>query len=110
MRAMADIQAEGLRAAGELLERVLGSEPDGAGPRTRSPAGDYTALVDAWAGLLRRIAAGLAQPVEPGPVTVPLDSNGIGPPVRLGCAARREPATLPSKSGFTTERSPTSAR
>ena len=31
MRAMADIQAEGLRAAGELLERMLGSEPDGHG-------------------------------------------------------------------------------
>ena len=33
MRAVADIQAEGLRAAGELLERMLRAEPDGPGPR-----------------------------------------------------------------------------
>jgi hypothetical protein len=83
MRALADIQAEGLRAAGELLERVLRSEPDRPGPRPQSSRGDYTALVDAWADLLRRIAAGLAQPVEPDAVTVPVDSNGVGPPVRL---------------------------
>jgi hypothetical protein len=83
MRAVADIQAEGLRAAGDLLERMLRSEPDGHGPRSRSPGGDYTALVDAWADLLRRIAGGLAQPVEPGTVTVPVDSSGVGPPVRI---------------------------
>jgi hypothetical protein len=83
MRAMADIQAEGLRAAGDLLERMLGSEPDGPGPRSRPPAGDYTALVDAWTDLLRRTIAGLAQPGRPGAVTVPVDASGVGPPVRL---------------------------
>jgi len=83
MRAVADIQAEGLRAASELLERMLRSEPDRPGPRSRSSAGDYTSLVDAWADLLRRIGAGLAEPIQPGTVTIPVDSNGVGPPVRL---------------------------
>jgi len=83
MRAMADIQADGLRAASELLERMLGSERDRPGPRSRSPSRDYTALVDAWADLLRRIAAGLAQPVQSASVTVPVDASDVGPPVRL---------------------------
>jgi hypothetical protein len=83
MRAMADIQAEGLRAASELLERILRSEPDGHESRSSRSTSDYAALVDAWADLLRRIAAGLAQPVEPGPVTVPVDSTGVGPLVSL---------------------------
>jgi hypothetical protein len=83
MRAVADIQAEGLRAASEILERMLLSEPDGPGQPPRSPAGDYTALVDAWTDLLRRTVAGLAQPGRPGALTVPVDSNGVGPPVRL---------------------------
>ena len=39
MRAMADIQAEGLRAAGELLERMLGSEPEAAATRGASAGG-----------------------------------------------------------------------
>jgi hypothetical protein len=83
MRAMADIQAEGLRAAGDLLERMLGSESPGPPSRPRSAAGDYTALVDAWTDLIQRFFAGLAQPGETGAVTVPVDSNGVGPPVRL---------------------------
>jgi len=83
MRAVADIQAEGLRAAGELLERMLRSEPNGPGPPSRSPAGDYTALVDAWTDLLRRTVAGMSQPGQSGAVTVPVDSSGVGPPVRL---------------------------
>ncbi len=85
MRAMADIQADGLRAASELLERMLGSDRESPAPRSPSPAPapDYTALVDAWADLLQRIAAGLAQPVQPGTVTIPVDSSGVGPPVRL---------------------------
>ncbi len=83
MRAVADIQAEGLRAAGDLLERILRAEPDGPGPRQGSPAGDYTALVDAWTELLRRTVAAVAQPGRPGAVTVPVDSSGVGPPVRL---------------------------
>ncbi len=83
MRAMADIQAEGLRAASELLDRVLRSEPPRPAARTRSRAGGYTALVDAWTDLLRRTVAGLAQPGDPGAVTVPVDWNGVGPTVRL---------------------------
>src|SRR6266542_3648903 len=90
MRAMADIQAEGLRAASELLERILRSEPTGPGSRQRSPAGDYTALVDAWTDLLRRTIAGLAQPGQPGAVTVPIDSSGVLPPMRLSLDGSRE--------------------
>lgn len=81
---MADIQAEGLRAAGELLERMLGTEADGHGPRLRPTAGGgYMALVDAWADLLRRTVNGLAQPVQQDAMTVAIDTNGVGPPVRL---------------------------
>ena len=84
IRAVADIQAEGLRAAGELLERVLGSEPDRSGPRSERPAGDYTALADAWVDLVRRTVAGLAQPASPGSVTVPVGGSNDTPPlVRL---------------------------
>jgi len=74
MRAMVDIQAEGLRAASDLLERVL--EPD-------QRARDYAGLVDAWAELLQRVAAGLAPRGETGRVTIPVDSAAVGPPVRL---------------------------
>jgi hypothetical protein len=83
MRAMADIQADGLRAASDLLERMLGSEQDAsrAAP-SRSREGDYTALVDAWSRLLR-LAAGLARPVDSGSVTVAVDSSTVGPPLRL---------------------------
>lgn len=87
MRVMADIQAEGLRAAGELLERVLRSEPDRNG-HAPSPAGDYTTLVDAWGELLQRTVSGLA-PGGSGAVTVPVDASGVGPPLRL---ALDEPA------------------
>jgi hypothetical protein len=89
VRAMADIQAEGLRAASDLLERVLG--PDQEVPTASSPSpappspggGDYAALVGAWAELLQRITTGLAPPAERGTVTVPVDSDAVAPPVRL---------------------------
>jgi hypothetical protein len=87
MRAMADIQAEGLRAASELLERVL--EPDHrassevSSSPSRSSERDYAGLVDTWVELLQRVSAGLASPGEAGRVTIPLDSAGVGPPVRL---------------------------
>jgi hypothetical protein len=90
MRAMADIQAEGLRAASDLLERVLG--PDQQVPAARSPSpssapgGDYSTLVDAWAELLQRVASGLVPPAEPGTVTVRVDSDAVAPPVRLELA------------------------
>jgi hypothetical protein len=83
MRAMADIQAEGLRAAGDLLERVLGTE---SGPQSKGPASpesEYAAMVDAWIEVLRRTFAGLAQPPPGEAVTVPVEANGIGPPLRL---------------------------
>lgn len=83
MRAMADIQAEGLRAAGDLLERILGSETTAAGPRARSAAGDYSLLVEAWSELFQRFAAALAQPPGRGAVTVPVETNGVAAPVRL---------------------------
>jgi hypothetical protein len=81
MRAMADIQADGLRAASELLERVL--EPDHDAPPPRSREGDYTALVEGWAELLRRIAGGLAPPAGSRAVTIPVDSGAVASPVRL---------------------------
>jgi hypothetical protein len=84
MRAMADIQAEGLRAAGDLIERMLGSEPEPRPPRARTaPGGEYAALVDAWVDLLRRSATALARPAEPGPLTVELDGDGASSPLRL---------------------------
>jgi hypothetical protein len=83
MRAMADIQAEGLRAAGELLERMLGSEVDGAGQHPQPPSGQYGALVEAWTELLRQTIAVLAPPGRPGPLMVSIDTNGVGPPVRV---------------------------
>lgn len=87
MRAMADIQAEGLRAASNLLERVL--EPDQRPPTARSPSlspsfePDYAGLADAWVELLQRVSAGLAPPGDAGRVTVPVDSAAVGPPLRL---------------------------
>jgi hypothetical protein len=89
MRAMADIQAEGLRAATDLLERVLGSDQDAptGGSRSRSgasaPESDYSVLVEAWADLLQRLAAGMARPAERETVTVPVESDSVAPPVRL---------------------------
>lgn len=83
MRAMADIQAEGLRAASEILERVL--EPPHDGPRAPdgTPERDYSALVDAWAELLQRVAAGLARPAESSAVTVPVEAGAVTAPLRL---------------------------
>jgi hypothetical protein len=92
MRAVADIQAEGLRAAGDLLERMLRSEPDAPTPRPRPSSGDFGALVDAWTDLMRRTVAALAAG-ESDTLTVAVDGNGGGPPVRLaldGTAERAE--------------------
>lgn len=83
MRAMADIQAEGLRAAGELLDRVLERDRDTPPPPEPSAQGEYAALIDAWAMLLQRFAGGLAAPVGEQPATVAIDSATVGPPVRI---------------------------
>jgi len=89
---MADIQAEGLRAAGDLLERVLGTEAGPPATRDASPASDYQAFVDAWIEVLRQSFAGLAQPPAGEAVTVPVEANGIGPPLRLAVGPASEPA------------------
>ena len=79
LRALADVQAEGLRAAGLLLERMLAVEPPA--PGAPEPAADYSAVLDAWLDLARRTAAGLSAPGHP--LTVPIDAVDIGPAVRL---------------------------
>jgi hypothetical protein len=87
MRAMADIQAEGLRAASDLLARVL--EPDHRAPAelSHSPSHSseraYAGLVDGWVELLQRVSAGLAPPGDAGRVTISVDSAAVSPPVRL---------------------------
>jgi hypothetical protein len=84
MRAVADVQAEGLRAASDLLERILRSEPDAPDARPRSGTGGMSALVEAWTDLLQRTVAALAgEPGEPGALTVAIDASGAGPQVRL---------------------------
>lgn len=88
---MADIQAEGLRAAGDLLERVLGTESGPPATREATPAGEYQAFVDAWIEVLRQTFAGLAQPPAGEAVTVPVEANGIGPPLRLAIGPAAEP-------------------
>src|SRR5688572_33037872 len=88
MRVMADIQAEGLRAAGALLERMLGSEPAANGDRRASPEDDYAALVESWTELTRLFIGGLAEPGQSGALTVSLETSRVGQRVRLV----REPA------------------
>ena len=61
-----------------------------AADRPRSAAGDYTALVDAWAELLRSTLAALVPPGRPGALTVSVDGNGVGPPLRLAAGAQAE--------------------
>ncbi len=93
MRAMAEIQADGLRAASDLLDRMLAGDNDDPAARPPSPERDYRALVDAWSELLQRLAAGMARPDESGPVTVPVDSSSVGPPVRLTLERPEQDAT-----------------
>ncbi|MCW3030313.1 MAG: hypothetical protein JWM66_446 [Solirubrobacterales bacterium] len=108
MRAMADIQADGLRAASDLLERMLApdhDDPPAARSRSRSREGDYAALVDAWAQLLR-LVAGVAGPGGSGQVTVPIDSSAVAAPVRLVLAgtehAKRTAAEIWLHNGTST--------
>jgi hypothetical protein len=93
MRAMAEIQAEGLRAASELLERVLQPAHNGTPTPARPLERDYSALVDAWVELLQRFAAGLARPADPGPVRIPIDAAGAWPPLRLALERPEEVAS-----------------
>ena len=105
MRTLADIQAEGLRAAGLLLERMLATEPP-AKP-AEEPAGDYSAVLEAWLDLARRTAAGLSAPGHPGAVTVPVDAAGAGPAVLL---AAGETAEVWLHNGTTTPAGPFALR
>jgi hypothetical protein len=90
MRAMADIQADGVRAASELLERMLAPDHDTESSRPRTQGREYTALLEAWADLLQRVASGLARPVDSGTVAIAVDSDALGPPVRLLFEDRKE--------------------
>jgi hypothetical protein len=87
LRTMVDVQAEGLRAAGALLDRMLGSEPDAGAARSRSRSPDYGALVQAWTDLLVRMTAGLTPPGSDGGLTLDVDAPGPGRVLRLRGAA-----------------------
>jgi hypothetical protein len=87
MRAIADIQAEGLRAAGELLDRVLGRDGPSSPPSNADSSDrEYMPLLDAWASLLERFASGLSRAGAAGDVVVALDSDRVGPAVLIGWA------------------------
>ncbi len=82
MRAVADIQAEGLRAASDLLDRVLGR----AAPAVPPPDGGsgergYAPILDAWASLLEGFATALSTPG--GGTVLSIDSEQPGPVVRI---------------------------
>ncbi|MEQ1786786.1 MAG: hypothetical protein ABL966_07020 [Acidimicrobiales bacterium] len=76
-RALADIQAQGLRAAGELVERLIravdgdrqrtppAAEPD-AVAGAEAPAGEATRLAEVWIDLLRRTADSFGRLTSPG--------------------------------------------
>jgi hypothetical protein len=83
MRAMADVQADALRAAGDLLERVLGADGEAPAPQQRSYERGYAALLEAWADVLQRLAAGLARPPDGPMVAVPVDADVVGPSIRI---------------------------
>ena len=102
---MADIQAEGLRAAGDLLERVLGSEPEGSERRRREPpASGYTELVDALDGAAAAHGRRAGQPGETAGLVVPWIQAESVP----RCASpwrRRGLGQTPLRCGSTTVRS-----
>lgn len=97
MRAMAEIQAEGLRAAGEVLDRMLGAEP----PVQPSRGGrdEYAALVDAWAEFLRR---GVSVLTSSGPAGVSIDGDGPAAVVRAAVGAEPVEVWLHNRTGAAT--------
>ncbi len=97
MRAMAEIQAEGLRAAGEVLDRMLGSEPPV--PPPRGGRDEYAALVDAWAELLRR---GVSVLTTPGASGVSIDGDGPAAAVRVVIGAEPVEVWLHNRTGTAT--------
>jgi hypothetical protein len=70
-RAVAEIQAQALRAAGDLVERVTGRVDGASTPPVASPAagdgddapagGDGSALIETWIALLQRAAEAFGQ-------------------------------------------------
>jgi hypothetical protein len=91
MRAMAEIQAEGLRAAGEVLDRIVGAEP---APGLPSAGRDeHSALVDAWAELLRRSVSALTN-LDRAVVAVPVDGDGDGPGPVVRAVAGGDPVEV----------------
>ncbi|HEX6712687.1 MAG TPA: hypothetical protein VF066_04850 [Thermoleophilaceae bacterium] len=94
MRAVADIQAEGLHAAAELIDRMVRREPDASAERPPSAAGPYTALVDAWIDLMRRTVDNLARPGQPGALTVAVDAEGVAPELHLALPGDDEVAEV----------------
>jgi hypothetical protein len=88
MRAMADVQADGLRAAAELIERMVRSEPDG---RLAPASGaDASALVNAWTDLLGRTVEALTGPSGSGAVTADV-ATGPGPLLRVSAPGAETP-------------------
>jgi hypothetical protein len=97
MRAMADVQADALRAAGDLLERVLGADGEPPGGETPPAERGYTALLDAWADVLQRVAAGLTRPETSRTVAIPVDADVVGSPIRLVLGSADEADLKPTE-------------
>jgi hypothetical protein len=97
MRAMADVQAEALRAAGDLLERVAGADRHAPAREIPSAERGYTALLDAWADVLQRVAAGLARPEARHTVAIPVDADVVGAPIRLVVGSHEEADGKPTE-------------
>jgi hypothetical protein len=82
IRAIADIQAEGLRAASDLLDRVLGRDaPAVPPPNGGSGERSYVPVLDAWASMLEGFAAALS--TQGGATVLSIDSEQPGPAVRI---------------------------
>src|SRR5262245_17490523 len=68
-RALGDIQAQALRAAGELVERLAAAADEASAARPASaaggptsdgsprPTGDASRLIDAWVEMLQRVSS-----------------------------------------------------
>jgi hypothetical protein len=80
--ALEQVQADGLRAANQLLERVLAVDDDDLVPPPTN-GNENGSLIGAWAELFQRFAAGTPAPSEPGGSIAAVDASVIGPPARL---------------------------
>ena len=93
-KALGDVQARGLRAAGELVERLVRSvdgapETDAApvddGTDAASPAGDASRLLEVWIDLLRRTADSFGRLTDR-PASGPAERAGAAVDVGTGSA------------------------